>query len=201
MNPLVPIGSHGQHGVHGNIGSAPNGLGSIGGGYDPASGVGGGAMMGDRGWGGQMVQMPVQMPGPIQGQMPGHLPPVIPASTVTMVGTELRIDLKEVGRQAAHIAEREAIVTMLGHTGGNKRESAERLGISYKAILYKIREFGIGRPRAPRRMPRPAELQIVDSPAVPESALSPVLDDVLDDDLDDAADVPFAAAEGLGPEA
>ena len=37
---------------------------------------------------------------------------------------------------------------MLGHTGGNKREAAERLGISYKAILYKIREFGIGRPRA-----------------------------------------------------
>ena len=40
---------------------------------------------------------------------------------------------------------------MLGHTGGNKREAAERLGISYKAILYKIREFGIGRPRAARK--------------------------------------------------
>ena len=36
---------------------------------------------------------------------------------------------------------------MLRHTGGNKREAADRLGISYKAILYKIREFGIGRPR------------------------------------------------------
>jgi hypothetical protein len=45
---------------------------------------------------------------------------------------------------------------MLGHTGGNKREAAERLGISYKAILYKIREFGIGRPRGPRRPPAPA---------------------------------------------
>ena len=51
--------------------------------------------------------------------------------------SDFRIDLKEIGRKAAHAAEREAIVTMLGHTGGNKREAAERLGISYKAILYK----------------------------------------------------------------
>ena len=42
---------------------------------------------------------------------------------------------------------------MFGHTGGNKREAAERLGISYKAILYKIREFGVGRPRQPRKPP------------------------------------------------
>ena len=64
---------------------------------------------------------------------------------------DYRIDLKDLGRKAAHAAEREAIIIMLGHTGGNKREAAERLGISYKAILYKIREFGIGRPRAARK--------------------------------------------------
>jgi DNA-binding NtrC family response regulator len=69
---------------------------------------------------------------------------------------DYRIDLKDLGRKAAHAAEREAIIIMLGHTGGNKRESAERLGISYKAILYKIREFGIGRPRSVRR-PAPRE--------------------------------------------
>jgi DNA-binding NtrC family response regulator len=67
---------------------------------------------------------------------------------------DYKIDLKDLGRKAAHAAEREAIIIMLGHTGGNKREAAERLGISYKAILYKIREFGIGRPR-PARPPRP----------------------------------------------
>jgi two-component system response regulator AtoC len=80
--------------------------------------------------------------------------------------TDLRIDLKEVGRKAAHVAEREAIVTMLGHTGGNKREAAERLGISYKAILYKIREFGIGRPRPPRRPVEPR----LPAPAPPVAA-------------------------------
>jgi two-component system response regulator AtoC len=82
---------------------------------------------------------------------------------------DLRIDLKEVGRKAAHAAEREAIVTMLGHTGGNKREAAERLGISYKAILYKIREFGIGRPRLPRRPPR----LVAPPPAPPEAPEPP----------------------------
>jgi two-component system response regulator AtoC len=68
---------------------------------------------------------------------------------------DYRIDLKDLGRKAAHAAEREAIIIMLGHTGGNKREAAERLGISYKAILYKIREFGIGRPRSLRRASPP----------------------------------------------
>jgi two-component system, NtrC family, response regulator AtoC len=69
---------------------------------------------------------------------------------------DYKIDLKDLGRKAAHAAEREAIIIMLGHTGGNKREAAERLGISYKAILYKIREFGIGRPRPSRVAQKPA---------------------------------------------
>jgi DNA-binding NtrC family response regulator len=64
---------------------------------------------------------------------------------------EFTADLKAIARKAAHAAEREAILTMLAHTAGNKREAAERLGISYKAILYKIREYGIGRPRTARR--------------------------------------------------
>jgi two-component system, NtrC family, response regulator AtoC len=69
------------------------------------------------------------------------------------VTDDYRIDLKELGRKAAHAAEREAIIIMLGYTGGDKKETAERLGISYKAVLYKIREFGIGRPRGGRGAP------------------------------------------------
>ncbi len=79
---------------------------------------------------------------------------------------DYRIDLKDLGRKAAHAAEREAIIIMLGHTGGNKREAAERLGISYKAILYKIREFGVGRPRQPRKLPKPAEAAVAVTPGV-----------------------------------
>src|SRR5262249_39460204 len=69
---------------------------------------------------------------------------------------EYTADLKAIARKAAQVAEREAILTMLAHTAGNKREAAERLGISYKAILYKIREYGIGRPRPRRKTPQPA---------------------------------------------
>jgi transcriptional regulator with PAS, ATPase and Fis domain len=78
----------------------------------------------------------------------------IPNAPPGQIDDEYKIDLKHLGRKAADAAEREAIIIMLRHTGGNKREAADRLGISYKAILYKIREFGIGRPR--NRRPAPA---------------------------------------------
>jgi DNA-binding NtrC family response regulator len=80
----------------------------------------------------------------------------IPNAPPGQIDDDYTIDLKGLGRKAADAAEREAIVIMLRHTGGNKREAAERLGISYKAILYKIREFGIGRPRNRRPAPAPA---------------------------------------------
>jgi two-component system, NtrC family, response regulator AtoC len=60
----------------------------------------------------------------------------------------LTIDLKETGRKAADAAEREAIVKMLAYTLGDKKEAVRRLGISYKALLYKMRDFGIGRSSA-----------------------------------------------------
>jgi transcriptional regulator with GAF, ATPase, and Fis domain len=73
------------------------------------------------------------------------------AEEFAQAGDDGKVDLKALGRKAAEIAEREAIVAMLARTGGSKREAANRLGISYKAILYKIREFGIGRPRGARK--------------------------------------------------
>jgi two-component system response regulator AtoC len=55
--------------------------------------------------------------------------------------------LKEVGRRAARIAEREAILRALMRTGWNKRKAAKRLQISYKALLYKIKDCEIIDPR------------------------------------------------------
>ncbi len=55
--------------------------------------------------------------------------------------------LKDIGRRAALLAEREAIVEALRRTGWNKRKAAVRLQISYKALLYKIKESGIADPR------------------------------------------------------
>jgi two-component system response regulator AtoC len=48
--------------------------------------------------------------------------------------------LKEIGRTAAREAERTAILEMLERTRWNRKEAAEILGISYKALLYKIKE-------------------------------------------------------------
>jgi two-component system response regulator AtoC len=99
---------------------------------------------------------------------------------------DYKIDLKDLGRKAAHAAEREAIIIMLGHTGGNKREAAERLGISYKAILYKIREFGIGRPRVKTRPLAPKRDSVIDSAI--DSAIDPALEGAIDTANDSEGD-------------
>src|SRR5262249_18118954 len=53
--------------------------------------------------------------------------------------------LKEVSREAARQAERRLILKMLNQTRWNRKETAEILGISYKALLYKIKENGLDR--------------------------------------------------------
>jgi two-component system response regulator AtoC len=55
--------------------------------------------------------------------------------------------LKQVGKRATQIAEREAILHALTRTGWNKRKAASRLRISYKAVLYKIKDCEIVDPR------------------------------------------------------
>jgi two-component system, NtrC family, response regulator AtoC len=55
--------------------------------------------------------------------------------------------LKDVARRAARIAEREAILRALMRTGWNKRKAAKRLQVSYKALLYKIKDCAIVDPR------------------------------------------------------
>ena len=48
--------------------------------------------------------------------------------------------LKDIARHAAREAERELIHRTLQQTRWNSREAAEILGVSYKALLYKIKE-------------------------------------------------------------
>jgi transcriptional regulator with PAS, ATPase and Fis domain len=53
------------------------------------------------------------------------------------------VSLKDISRTAARGAERELILRMLTRTRWNRKEAAEILGISYKALLYKIKENGL----------------------------------------------------------
>jgi two-component system response regulator AtoC len=53
------------------------------------------------------------------------------------------IDLKAVSKRAAQIAEKRVIERVLGQTRWNRKEAAERLQISYKALLYKMKENGL----------------------------------------------------------
>ncbi|HYS82561.1 MAG TPA: sigma-54 dependent transcriptional regulator [Anaeromyxobacteraceae bacterium] len=79
------------------------------------------------------------------------LHPVVPAPAPAPAGLHAPLPedapLKEVGKRAARIAEREAIIRALGRTGWNKRKAANRLQISYKALLYKIKDCEIVDPR------------------------------------------------------
>jgi two-component system response regulator AtoC len=52
--------------------------------------------------------------------------------------------LKEIGRRASQAAESEAIAKMLEQTGWNRVRTARALRISYRALLYKIKQAGLG---------------------------------------------------------
>jgi len=57
--------------------------------------------------------------------------------------------LKEIARQAALDAQREAIRDILERVHWNRAEAARLLGISYKTLLYKIDQCGLARKRTP----------------------------------------------------
>ena len=57
------------------------------------------------------------------------------------------MDLKAISKRAAQIAEKRVIEKVLGQTRWNRKEAAERLKISYKALLYKMKENGLSEGR------------------------------------------------------
>jgi DNA-binding NtrC family response regulator len=111
-----------------------------------------------------------------QGQGQGHFAPASapppstgpqpstpPAAALSPVVPET-VSLKEIARQAALRAEREAISGMLARTNWNKRKAAARLQISYKALLYKIKDCGLTDPRITAGLPENLlPMTIVDS--------------------------------------
>lgn len=91
----------------------------------------------------------VRRPVPVVGLAPppGDLPkPIVEENGRTdrfQVASDGKMTLKEVSRHAQRAAERELIGTVLLKTRWNRRKAASILDISYKALLYKIKECGL----------------------------------------------------------
>jgi len=72
-----------------------------------------------------------------------HAGPLTPTEIAGAAADAGNYSLKDISRTAAREAERELIFRMLQQTHWNRKETAEILGISYKALLYKIKENGL----------------------------------------------------------
>ena len=59
-------------------------------------------------------------------------------------GNGERVSLKETARAASREAEKELILKVLTRTRWNRRRAAQELQISYKALLYKLKQIGCG---------------------------------------------------------
>ena len=98
-------------------------------------------------------ERPLAAPVPPVPPVPAAAPPANGITAVPPLGRPLgtpavamtpgSYSLKDISRTAAREAERELILRMLTRTRWNRKEAAEHLGISYKALLYKIKESGL----------------------------------------------------------
>ena len=71
------------------------------------------------------------------------------ATEAVAVMPSVSVSLKEVAGHAAEIAEKEVVLRVLEETGWNRKESARRLKISYKALRNKLKKWQLVRERPP----------------------------------------------------
>ncbi len=62
------------------------------------------------------------------------------------------LNLKEVGKRAAEVAEKEIIQSTLQETHWNRKRAAKLLRVSYKALLYKIQKYRLDDTREYRKI-------------------------------------------------
>lgn len=62
------------------------------------------------------------------------------APALRLAGMPRPLSLKEAARAASIEVERQLITEVLVATGGNRKRAADELGISYKALLYKLKQ-------------------------------------------------------------
>ena len=66
-----------------------------------------------------------------------------PAEARIPVASSEAVSLKEAARAASRQAERELILKVLARTRWNRKRAAQELRISYKALLYKLKQIGL----------------------------------------------------------
>jgi two-component system response regulator AtoC len=71
------------------------------------------------------------------------------------------VSLKKLTRQAVRELERKVILKVLQANHWNRKKAARALSISYRALLYKIRDAGLPSNRTPRPQPLPVEVREV----------------------------------------
>ena len=74
---------------------------------------------------------------------------VTPDALAAAAAADGNTSLKDVSRIAAREAEKVLILRMLQQTRWNRKETAQMLGISYKALLYKIKDAGLDKAPTP----------------------------------------------------
>jgi DNA-binding NtrC family response regulator len=87
-------------------------------------------------------QVPARVVAPA---VPTPTPLTAPAAAADIPPAPVNGSLKEIARNAAREAERAIIYRTLQQTRWNRREAADLLGVSYKALLYKIKEADLDR--------------------------------------------------------
>lgn len=68
---------------------------------------------------------------------------IAPAEHAPAAAHSEAVSLKEAARAASRQAERELILRVLGRTRWNRKRAAQELRISYKALLYKLKQIGL----------------------------------------------------------
>lgn len=71
-----------------------------------------------------------------------------------------QISLKKLTRQAVRELERKVILKVLQNHHWNRKQAARSLGISYRALLYKIRDAGLPSNRMTKRDPDPSKQDV-----------------------------------------
>ena len=95
----------------------------------------------------QIATAPVPPPSVVPRPSPAPIAPVVenlvPLGAAAATSAPGYVSLKEISRTAARAAERELILSTLTRTHWSRKEAAGILGVSYKSLLYKIKESGL----------------------------------------------------------